>query len=314
MHERPHHGDAMPAERVRLRLGLLPAAAVRDGQPEPGGGGLGSQPDLPDRALPVAVLDGVRARLADRDQDILDRPAGQPAPAQPGPQRRAGRRELPFVRGKRQVQPRGMAVEDQGDVVFVAIRAGPSPASPGWRVPPPWPPGPPGPRLPPGRSRRRAGGGGVPPARRCTAARLTGRAASSSPRAGPPRSGPRAGTTGLPQASRPGRPGGPGCPAGARRCCRSAGPASWSRMPQKTVLQNAPGTSAAKRSMADRVCAGLASCSSRARQALRSWPITVAASRPWPTQSPTTMPIRPSGSSTRSYQSPPTSSGRLAGS
>ena len=43
----------------------------------------------------------------------------------------------------------------------------------------------------------------------------------------------------------------------------------------------------ANRSSAVSAAAGLGSSSSSARQALRSWPITVAAARPWPTQSPT---------------------------
>ena len=42
--------------------------------------------------------------------------------------------------------------------------------------------------------------------------------------------------------------------------------------------------------------------------------MTVADRSAWTTQSPTTMPIRPSGSSTMSYQSPPISSGAAAGS
>ena len=91
-------------------------------------------------------------------------------------------------------------------------------------------------------------------------------------------------------------------------------PVAGSRMPQKTVAHSAPGTKDANLSIAVSAWLALASCSSSARQALRSWPMTVAAPRSWPTQSPTTMPIRPSGSSTMSYQSPPTSSGRVAGS
>lgn len=57
--------------------------------------------------------------------------------------------------------------------------------------------------------------------------------------------------------------------------------------------------------------AGPTSWSSSARQALRNWPMTLAASRPRPTQSPTTMPMRPSGRAMVSYQSPPTSRGRV---
>ena len=87
-----------------------------------------------------------------------------------------------------------------------------------------------------------------------------------------------------------------------------------SRIPQNTVAHSPSGTDDANRSMAVRAAPALASWSSSARQALRSWPITVAAPRSCPTQSPTMMPIRPSGSSTMSYQSPPTSSGRVAGS
>ena len=67
------------------------------------------------------------------------------------------------------------------------------------------------------------------------------------------------------------------------------------------------------RSTADSAAAGLGCSSSSARAALRSWPMTVAAARPWPTQSPTIKPIRPLSRSTTSYQSPPTCSGLLAG-
>ncbi len=50
-----------------------------------------------------------------------------------------------------------------------------------------------------------------------------------------------------------------------------------------------------------------------ADRALRSMPITAAASRPWPTTSPTAMVNFSSGRSTTSYQSPHTLSDRVAG-
>jgi hypothetical protein len=87
-----------------------------------------------------------------------------------------------------------------------------------------------------------------------------------------------------------------------------------SSTPQNTVVHRAPGTPAAKWSIAMSARAGPVSCSSNARQALRNWPITAAALSPRPTQSPTTMPMRLSGNGNVSYQSPPTSSGRAAGS
>ena len=50
-----------------------------------------------------------------------------------------------------------------------------------------------------------------------------------------------------------------------------------------------------------------------ARTALRSWPIALAAGRPRPTTSPTTIPTLPPGSAKASCQSPPTSRCSIAG-
>ena len=58
---------------------------------------------------------------------------------------------------------------------------------------------------------------------------------------------------------------------------------------------------------------GLGSCSSSARQALRSWPMTVAALQAVADAVADDDADPPVGSSTVSYQSPPTSSGRVAG-
>jgi len=71
----------------------------------------------------------------------------------------------------------------------------------------------------------------------------------------------------------------------------------WSSTAQ-TRCALGTGSRAAKRSNLARTAAGLALSNNSARQALRSCPITAAAARPWPTQSPTTNAIRPSSKST----------------
>ncbi|MCH7230677.1 hypothetical protein L0U85_07405 [Glycomyces sp. L485] len=79
------------------------------------------------------------------------------------------------------------------------------------------------------------------------------------------------------------------------------------------VVFDAPSTDRAYRPRTSSACPGRSRARIAALSALRSMPITAAASRPWPTTSPTATAKRPPGRSTKSYQSPHTFSDPVAG-
>ena len=85
-------------------------------------------------------------------------------------------------------------------------------------------------------------------------------------------------------------------------------PVPGSRIPSTTVVMIAssePSVSV-KRLRRSAIVPVSSACMRIARSALRIWPIVDAASIPRPTTSPIAIAIRPLGSATASYQSPPT--------
>ena len=216
------------------------------------GRGLGAQPDLLARRVAVAVLDGVGAGLPRGDQDVLDRPAAQRRSGPASPAAPRGPVRAAPVGGKGQVErapgwrystratsssyPPGGAMSRHhlaGQVLHAQHPGLPRRRRPAWAIP--------------SIDRHAAAfdqAVGVQQQRR-PAGQAAGRVAPPRPRAAR-----RAGTTGPRRAARSGRPGGPGCPAGGRRCCRSAGPSPGRGCRRTPCCSRRPGTSAANRSMA----------------------------------------------------------------